>query len=165
MRFYILFLLFNIITQKLLSQEFRFYINGSNVEEATYANIQDGDLLRVVFLNKKTDYRFLISHVSIILTPIQKTNDDNEILTDTTEFAILNPSQAYAASPTFTLDLMKELEILKYNNYNISFKVKQLLSDTPQGSEWIAKNIHFKEVPLRKETANADQMRVNSGNK
>ncbi|MBA2563714.1 MAG: hypothetical protein H0V14_12560 [Chitinophagaceae bacterium] len=166
MKLYILFFLLNVTTQKLSSQEFRFYVNGSNIEESTYANIQDGDLLRVVFLNKKTDYKFLILHVSIILTPIQLTNDNNEILiADTTEFAILNPSQAYASSPTFTLDLIKELGILKYNNCNISFKVKQLLSDTPKGSEWIAKNIYFKEVSLKREATGGDQMRVNSGNR
>ncbi len=148
MKFCILFFLLNFLSQKVISQEFRFYINGSNIEDSTFPSIKKGDLLRVIFLNKKRDYKFRISHVSIILFPIQ--TNTATLISDTTEFSIRNPSETYTSSPTFTLDLIKELEILKYNNYNISFKVKQLLSDTEQGNIWKEKNIHFKEVNFRR---------------
>ena len=165
MKFYILFILLNILSQKLLSQELRFYFNGSNLEDSAFTNIEDGDLLRVIFLNKKTNYKFRISHVSIILIPTQKSNNNAALISDTTEFIIQNPSEAYTSSPTFTLDLVKELKILRYNNCHVSFKVKHLLSDTEEGSEWIARNMHFKEVNYRRKIATGELMHSNAGNK
>ena len=158
MKFCILFILLNFISQKLLSQDFRFYVNGSNIEDSAFTNIEDGDLLRIIFLNKKTNYRFRISLISIILIPTQKTNNNATYINGTTEFAIQNPSEAYTSSPTFTLDLVKELKILKYNDYHVSFKVKRLLSDTEEGTEWIKKNTHFKEVSYRRKIATGESM-------
>jgi hypothetical protein len=43
--------------------------------------------------------------------------------------------------------------------------VKQLLSNTPEGSEWIEKNIRFKEVSFRRKITTGEQMRLNAGNK
>ncbi len=164
MKFYILFLLLNFISLRSVSQEFRFYINGSNLEDSTFADINDDDLLRIVFINKTTDYKFRISQVSIILTPMQGISNHQNLIGDTTEFVMQNPSDAYTSSPTFMLDLMKELEILKYNNHNVSFKVKQLLSNTEEGSEWIKNNMKFKEVGFRRKTGTSELLGLNAGN-
>jgi len=166
MKFYTLFFLLNFLSEKLHSQEFKFYINESNIEDSTFKNIEDGDLLRVIFLNKKTDFKFRILRVSVIVIPIKGANNNNaNLIGDTTEFALLNLSEAYTSSPTFTIDLIKELKILKDNNCNISFKVKQLLSDTPKGSEWIEKNMPFKEVSFRRKITAGEQVRLNASNK
>ncbi len=55
MKFYILFFLLNFLNQKLLSQEFKFYINGSNIEDSIFTNIEKGGLLRIIFSNKNKD--------------------------------------------------------------------------------------------------------------
>lgn len=131
----------------LLSQEIKYYINGSNIENTTHNQIKEGDLLRVVFFNKQTDFKFLIPFLKVILT-VKEKNTRHGLLNDTTEFTIFNPSQFYATNPTFTFELLKELEQLKKNEYNISFKITMLLSDTDEGKRWITKNMHFKEVAL-----------------
>ncbi len=93
MKFCILFFLLNFLSQRSLSQDVKFYINGSNIKDSTFPDINDGDLLRVIFINKSTGYKFLILHVPIILIPIQTKNNNTTFLIDTTEFSIANPQQ------------------------------------------------------------------------
>jgi hypothetical protein len=144
---FIILLFFTCSNSQLFSQEIKYYINGGNIENTTHDQIKEGDLLRVVFLNKQTGYKFQIPFIKVVLI-VKDKNRPHKLLSDTTEFTIVNPSQTYSANPTFTFELLKELELLKNNEYNISFKVTRVLSDTYKGRKWIMTNMHYKEVAL-----------------
>ena len=144
---FIILLFFILSYSSLLSQEIKYYINGSNIENTTHNQIKEGDLLRVVFFNKQTDFKFQIPFLKVILT-VKEKNTKHKLLNDTTEFTIINPSQLFSSNPTFTFELLKELELLKNNEYTLTFKVTRLLSNTDEGKKWIAKNMRYKEVAL-----------------
>lgn len=148
MRHYMLLCLASLLSIGTIGQEFKFYLNGSNIKDSTFENFSKGDLLRVVFSNKTTPYNFRIASILITLTPIK--NIEGSFAGNTTSFLLDNTNTSYTGSPTFTVDLYERLTLLKYNEYNISVTVKQLFSDTPEGSDWILEHIKFEEVHIRK---------------
>jgi hypothetical protein len=131
------------------AQEFKFYLNGSNVEDSVVIeNFQKGDLVRVVFSGKTTPYRFRIATILVTLSP--KAGSDNEIITSPTSFVLDNSSNDYSSYPTFTFDLLEQVALLKRNDYDVSIKVNQLFADTDDGTTWVNDNVKFKSISIKK---------------
>lgn len=136
------------------TQEFKFYLNGSTVEDSIYYdNIQKGDLMRVIFSGKSTPYRFRIATVLVTLLP--RSVSGNEVINKPTGFVLDNSSDEYSNYPSFTFDLLDRLTLLKDNSdCDLTIKVQQLISDTQDGTNWVADNVKFKTITLKKRDKN-----------
>lgn len=131
------------------AQEFKFYLNGSTIDDSAYVEaFQEGDLVRVLFSGKATPYHFRIA--TLVVTLIPKSGVGTEALPKPASFVLDNTSDEYSSYPAFTFELMDRLSLLKNNNCDIIIKVNQLFSDSQEGTEWIANNVKFKEVIIRK---------------
>lgn len=142
-------LLFLCCLQAVSSQEFRYYINGANVESTTYKNLVPGDLLRVVFKAPNTNFRLKIASVQITLVPDStSTSTDNPVQAVTT-FTVDNVSRQFSDSPSFTFDLLERITALHHRFSAIRIKAINLLSETPEGEAWITENVVYREVILK----------------
>lgn len=130
------------------SQEFKFYLNGSNVEDSTYADqLQKGDLMRVVFSGKTTPYKFRIASVLVTLVP--RAGSANAEIIKPTGFILDNTTKEYSNYPSFTFDILDRLELLKHNDCDLTIQVNQLFSDSQEGTDWVASNVTFKAVTIK----------------
>lgn len=131
------------------AQEFKFYLNGSTVEDSAYVErFQEGDLVRVLFSGKSTPYNFRIATLLVTLTP--RTSGGTEALPKPTGFVLDNTSDEYSSYPSFTFELMERLTLLRNNDCDVTIRVNQLFSDSQEGTDWIAVNVKFKEITIRK---------------
>jgi hypothetical protein len=131
------------------AQEFKFYFNGSTVEDSTYIDdFQKGDLMRVIFSGKATPYRFRIATIMVTLVP--RNGSNNETINNPTSFVLDNASNEFSNYPTFTFGLLERIAFLKDNACDVTIKVNQLFSDTDEGSRWIENNVKFKAVTIQK---------------
>jgi len=134
------------------TQEFKFYFNGSTVEDSAYVeSFQEGDLMRVLFSGKATPYNFRIATIVVTLTP--RSVAGTETLSRPTSFVLDNTSDEYSSYPSFTFELMDRLTLLKNNDCDIAIQVNQLFSDSREGTDWIANNVKFKTITIRKRNA------------
>jgi len=131
------------------AQEFKFYLNGSTIEDSAYVDhFQEGDLIRVLFAGKSTPYNFRIATLLVTLTPRGSTG--TQALPKPTSFILDNTTDAYSSYPSFTFELMDRLALLKNNDCDVTIKVNQLFSDSQEGTDWIANNVKLKEIIIRK---------------
>jgi hypothetical protein len=137
-----------LLTLSCLGQEFKFYLNGSNIKDSAFESFKQGDVLRVIFSNKTSPYNFRIASLLVTLTPVK--NIEGSFAGTANSFLIDNSSKSYSASPSFTIDLYERIAMLKHNEFDISVKVQQLFADTPEGNNWIHNTIQFKEVYIQK---------------
>lgn len=134
------------------AQEFKFYLNGSTVEDSAYVeSFQEGDLMRVLFSGKSTPYNFRIATLLVTLTP--RNSVGTASLPKPTSFVLDNTSEEYSSYPSFTFELMDRLSLLKDNDCDLTIKVNQLFSDSQEGTDWIANNVKFKAITIRKRNA------------
>jgi hypothetical protein len=134
------------------AQEFKFYLNGSIVEDSAYVeSFQEGDLMRVLFSGKSTSYNFRIATLMVTLTP--RNSVGTESLPKPTSFVLDNASNEFSSYPSFTFELMDRLALLKDNDCDMTIKVNQLFSDSQEGTDWIANNVKFKTITIRKRNA------------
>jgi hypothetical protein len=145
---YLLLLLLALCSTSVFAQQFRYYINGNTVAEATPAHFESGDLFRVMFINKHNHYRFKIAAVGVTLTPSTEGSNAG-VLNRVTKFIIVNPSSKFSANPDFSFDLLSKLAVLSYNYSEISFQVQVLESDSAEGNEWIQKNVQFNGARIK----------------
>ena len=148
MKHYLFACLASLLTIGASAQEFKYYLNGSNVKDSTFENFKNGDLLRVVFSNKTTNYNFRIATLLVTLVPVK--NIGSGFAGNTTSFVLDNTTHMYTASPSFTVNLYERLSMLKHNEYNITVSVNQLIADTPEGEAWIRDNVKFEQIQIRK---------------
>lgn len=131
------------------SQEFKFYLNGSIIEDSAYVETyQKGDLMRVVFSGKNMPYQFRIATVIVTLTP--KGAVGNDVIGKPTSFLLDNTSNEYSNYPSFTFDMMDRLVLLKHNDFDVTIKVHQLVADKEEGTDWAHNNVSFKSITLFK---------------
>ncbi|ANE51260.1 hypothetical protein [Flavisolibacter tropicus] len=129
------------------AQEFKFYLNGSTVDDSIYVeSFQKGDLMRVVFSGRSTPYKFRIATVLVTLIP----RAGNELITSPTSFVLDNSSTEYSSYPTYTFDLLDQVSLLKRNDYDVSIKVNQLFADTDEGTGWVEDHVKFRSVTIKK---------------
>jgi len=133
------------------TQEFKFFLNGSAINDSVSVdNFQEGDLMRVLFSGKTTPYNFRIATVLVTLTP--HNNAGTEALPQPTSFVLDNASEEFSSYPSFTFGLMERLALLKHNDCDMSIRVNQLVADSRDGTDWIANNVTFNTVTIRKRT-------------
>jgi len=131
------------------SQEFKFYLNGSTIEDSAYVEgYQKGDLMRIVFSGKNMPYQFRIATVIVTLTP--KGALGNDVIDKPTSFLLDNTTNEYSNYPSFTFDLTDRLTLLKHNNFDVTIKVHQLFADKEEGTDWAFNNVAFKSITLIK---------------
>lgn len=135
--------------QAVQGQEFRYYINGANVESTTYKNLAPGDLLRVVFKSPNTNFRLKIASVQVTLVPDSFNMASNNPVQAVTTFTVDNLSRQFSDSPSFTFDLLERITALQHRFSAIRIKAINLLSETPEGEAWITENVVYKEVVLK----------------
>ena len=129
------------------TQEFKFYLNGSNVEDSSFGSFQKGDLMRVMFHGKGTPYKFRIASILVTLTP---RGDKATPTSGPVSFILDNTTEEFSNYPAFTFDLLERLTLLRNYDYDIAVKVNQLFADTPEGSNWIQDHVVFKQVVIQR---------------
>lgn len=149
MKQYTLFCIGFLFSWVAYTQEFKFYLNGSQVEDSAFIqDFQKGDLMRVVFSGKNTPHKFRIATVLVTLIPKGTSND--EVLNSPTGFVLDNTTNEFSNYPSFTFELFDRLSLLKHNDYDMAIKVNQLFADTNEGMNWIQNNVTFKAITIQK---------------